>query len=41
MWFKWLTIFFLLLCFCWAFRPVFGFILKSIKKVKNDYKQTK
>ena len=41
MYFRYLTIFFLLLCFCWLFKPVFTAILKSVNKIKNDYKKTK
>ena len=41
MYFRYLTILFLLLCFCWIFRPVFMVILKSVTKVKNDIKKNK
>lgn len=39
--FRYLTIFLILLCFCWVFKPLFNVVLKSVKKVKNDYKKTK
>lgn len=41
MWFRYVTIIILLLCFCWAFKPVFMAILRSVKKVKRDIKKVK
>ena len=41
MWFRYLTITVLLLGFCWLFKPIFVMVLKSIKKIKNDFKKVK
>lgn len=41
MWFRYLFIFILLVGMCWVFRPLYTILLKSVKKVKNDYRKTK
>lgn len=41
MWFRYATVLILLLCFCWLFKPVFVGVLRSVKKVKNDFRKTK
>lgn len=41
MWFRYLTIFLLLLGFCWLFKGVFLSVYASVKKAYKDYKKIK
>lgn len=36
MWFRYLTILILLLCFCWLFKPVFTGVLRSVISSLNE-----
>nr|DAY65805.1 MAG TPA: hypothetical protein [Caudoviricetes sp.] len=41
MWFRYLTIFLLLIGFCWLFKSAFLSVYASVKKAYRDYKKIK